>query len=74
MLEKEQSRPIKEIFKRLVGRPRQTETMLLKPKVEKMKILVGIKNVKGSYINRFTPIFWPLIFNAMKQHRSIGGA
>ena len=33
-LEREQSRPIKEIFKRPMGRPRQTERVLLKPKVE----------------------------------------
>ena len=72
-LERKQSRPIKENFKPLVGRPRQTETVLLKPKVEKMKRTVGTKKVRGSYTNRFTLILWPLIFNAMKQHRSIGG-
>ena len=73
-LERQQSRPIKEIFKRPVGKPRQTKRVLLKPKVEKMKRLVGTKKVKGSYTNRFTSILWPPIFNAMKQHRSIGGA
>ena len=73
-LEREQSRPIKEIFKQPVDRPRQMERVLLKPKVEKMKRSVGTKKVRGSYTNWFTPILWPPIFNAMKQHRSIGGA
>jgi hypothetical protein len=40
-LEREQSRPIKEIFKRPVGRPRQTEKVLLRPKVKKMKIYIS---------------------------------
>ena len=39
-----------------------------------MKRSVSTKKIKGSYTNWFTPILWPLIFNAMKQHRSIGEA
>ena len=51
--EREQSRPIKEIFKWPVDRPKQTETTLLKPKVEKMKVSMGTKKVRGSYTNWF---------------------
>ena len=67
-LEEERSRPSKEILKRPVGRPKKTEMVLLK--LEKMK---RSGNIRGSYTNWFTPVLWPLIFNAMKQHRCIAG-
>ena len=70
-LEEERSKPCKEILKRPVVRPKKTEMVLLKPKLEKMKRL---GNVRGTYTNWFTPILWPPIFNAMKQHRCIAGA
>ena len=70
-LEEERSRPGKEILKRPMGRPKKTEMVLLKPKLENMKQL---GNVRGSYTNWFTPVFWPPIFNAIKQHRCIAGA
>ena len=70
-LEEERSKPCKEILKRSVVRPKKTEMVLLKPKLEKMKRL---GKVRGSYTNWFTPVLWPPIFNAMKQHRCIAGA
>ena len=69
-LEEKRSRLGKEIMKRPVGRPKKTKMVLLKPKLEKMKRL---RNVRDSYINWFTPVLWPPIFNAMKQHRCIAG-
>ena len=70
-LEEDRLKPGKEILKQPVGRPKKTEMVLLKPKLEKMK---RSGNVRGSYTNWFTPVLWPPIFNAMKQHRCIARA
>ena len=45
--------------------------MLLKPKVEMMKLSYQAKKVKGSYTNWFTPTLWPPIYKVVKQHRNI---
>ena len=61
-LQEEQSRPKKETFKRLVGRPwKERQVMLLKPKVERMKPIIKPKKVRDSYTNWFTPTLWPPI-------------
>ena len=71
-LHEEQSRPKNETFKRPKGRPRKEgQTMLLKPKVERMKPIIKPKKVKGSYTDWFTLSLWPPIYNDIKQHRNI---
>ena len=70
-LEVERSKLGKDLLKRPVGRPKKTEMVLLKPKVEKMK---RTAKVRGSYTNWFTPVLWPPIFNAMRQCRCISTA
>jgi len=72
-LEKERAVPKKEIVRRLVGRPkRDSQAVLLKPKIEPMKALK--KKPKVCYTNWFTPSLWPPTFAAVKQHRNIQGA
>jgi len=69
-LEKEQVVPKKKIVRRPVGRPkRDTQAVLLKPKIESMKALK--KKPKVCYTNWFTPSLWPPMFAAVKQHRNI---
>ncbi len=60
----------KEIFKRLVGRPKKdTKAVLFKAKI---KSTPSTKKVRGPYTNWFTPSFWPPpIYATMKQHRNI---
>jgi hypothetical protein len=47
-LEDERLRSCKDILKQPAGRPKKTEIVLLKPKLEKMK---RSGNVRGSYTN-----------------------
>jgi hypothetical protein len=71
----EQLRPKNETFKWPVGRPRlERQTVLLKPKVEKMKPNIKPTRVRGSYTNWFTPTLWPPIYKDVKQHRNITDA
>lgn len=51
---------------------KETQDVLLTPKVEKMKPTM-IRKVRGSYTNSFIPTLWPAIYIAMKQHRNVGG-
>lgn len=70
MSEKLEHNREKEIFKRLVGRPKKgTKAVLFKPKI---KSIPSTKKVRGSYTNWFTPSFWPPpIYATIKQHRNI---
>lgn len=71
-LEEEQLRPKNETFKRPVGRPRlERQTILLKPKVEKMKPNFKPTKVIDSHTNWSTHIFWPPIYKVVKQHCNV---
>jgi hypothetical protein len=63
----------KEIIKRPVGRPRKEKVAeLLRPTSIPMKPANNArKKIRGSYQNWFTPILWPPIFTAVKQHHNI---
>ena len=65
LLEK-QSRPKNEPFKWLVGKYRkEKQTVLLKPKVERMKPSIKPKKIRGSHTNWFTPTLRPPIYKVV---------